>query len=221
MDYKKERDTLRDAIHANHKLGLIYLKSGNLSIRTPDNNVLIKPSGCNYENVTSENLSLVDINGKQIGGELPPSSETPMHTMIYRAFPKINAIVHTHSTYALICAITNTEVPVFCNEGTGIGGRLRVAEYGAPGTQTIGENAIKALNGTPTVKAALLKNHGAIAIGANMEEACRVAQYVEKLCMIYTKAKALGPITTMTDEQIQEIKDTYLALKKKYAAEKK
>ena len=221
MDYKKERDILRDAIHEMHKLGLIYLKSGNLSIRTPDNNVLIKPSGCDYDDLTSEALALVDIEGNHIGGDFAPSSETPMHTMIYKAFPKINAVVHTHSTYVVICAITETEVPVFCNEGLGIGGRIPVSNYGPPGTVTIGERAIEALSGPPAVRGAILKNHGAIAIGANMAEACDLAQTIEKLCLIYTKAKQLGPVTVMTDAQIQEIKDTYMALKKKYAAEKK
>ncbi len=210
MKYLEERKVLIRAIQQMHQIGLIYLKSGNLSVRTPDNYVLIKPSGCSYEEIREEDLSLVNLRGEQVYGKLPPSSETPMHTMIYKAFPEVNAVVHTHSPYAIICSITGTEIPVFCNESLEVGGKIPVSEYGLPGTMEIGNRVIEVLKGPPAVKAAILKNHGAIVIGADMDEACRLAQLIEKLCMIYTKAKALGPVTTITDAQVKEIKEIYI-----------
>ncbi len=209
MDYLFEREVLTTAIKDMNKKGLIYFKSGNLSIRTQDNNVLIKPSGCSYEEMTAKDLALVDINGKRISGEFSPSSETPMHTMIYRTFDDVQAVVHTHSEHALICAITETEIPPFCNEILTFGGRIPLSEYAIPGTDEIAENAVKAFSGPPKVNGVLLRNHGAITVGSNMAEACMRAELLEKLASIYIQAKTMGSVNPLTSEQVEEIIEHY------------
>jgi ribulose-5-phosphate 4-epimerase/fuculose-1-phosphate aldolase len=64
MKYLEERKVLLKAIQQMHQIGLIYLKSSNLSVRTPDNYVLIKPSGCSYEGIREEDPSLVNLRGR-------------------------------------------------------------------------------------------------------------------------------------------------------------
>jgi len=214
MDYQKEREILTKAIKDAYKKGLVYYKSGNLSIRTEDNNVLIKPSGYSYENLTGKDLTLVDINGKVLSGEFAPSSETPMHTMIYKHFDNIKAVVHTHSENSLICAITNTEIPIFCNEGMGFGGRIPVSEFAIPGSIDIGKNAIKALEGPPQVTGIIIRNHGALTIGGSMAEACSRAEMLEKLASIYCRALSVGPVSTFSKERVQKIIDHYTNMKK-------
>jgi len=209
MNYENERQVLLDAIKKAHQNGLVYYMAGNLSIRTPDNNVLIKPSGRSYEEMTAEDLVLVDLDGNVLAGKHRPSSETPMHTMVYREIEHVQAIVHTHSEHALICAITNTEIPPFCNELLGFGGLIPLAEFAIPGTIEIGKNAVKALQGPPQVKAALLPNHGAIAIGETMAEAFMRAHVLEKMASVYIQAKSMAPVEALSSEQVENIIEHY------------
>jgi L-ribulose-5-phosphate 4-epimerase len=214
MDYQLEREVLTAAIKDAHKKGLVYFKAGNLSIRTDDNNVLIKPSGISYEEMTEKDLALVDINGKILSGDLAPSSETPMHTMIYRNFDHVKAVVHTHSENALTCAVTGTVIPIFCNEGIGFGGTIPVSDYAIPGSDAIAENAVKAFNGPPKVTGVLLCNHGAITIGSSMSEASMRAELLEKLAWVYVRAHTLGTVKTFTTERVQKIINHYMNMKK-------
>jgi L-ribulose-5-phosphate 4-epimerase len=214
MDYQLERDILTKAIKNMHKKGLVYFRSGNLSIRTDDNNILIKPSGRPYESLTAKDLALVDVNGKVLSGEFAPSSETPMHTMVYRSFEHVKAVVHTHSASALVCAITGTEIPIFSLEGLGFGGPIPITEFGIPGSDDIGEKVVKAFNGPPKVTGAILRNHGAITIGNNMAEACMRAELLDKLASIYIRALSFGNVTPITAKQINDIKEHYSKKKK-------
>ena len=215
MEHKIERETLIKAIRDIYEEGLVYGKSGNLSVRTKDNNVLIKPSGCSYAELTEKDLVLVDINGKKISGKFAPSSETPMHVMIYAHFENVKAVVHTHSENSLVCAITGTEIPIFCNEGIDFGGTIPVSGYAIPGSIAIGKQAVKALMGPPQVTGVILRNHGAITIGGSMPEACKRAIMLEKLASIYCRALSVGPVTNFSEEKVQDIIDHYVSLKKK------
>jgi len=193
---------------------LVYFKAGNLSIRTTDNNILIKPSGISYDVLSSKDLALVDINGRRLAGELSPSSETPMHIKIYRAFDHVKAIAHTHSENAIVCSITNTQLPSICNELIGFGGVIPLADYAIPGTEEIGNNAVRALTGPPKVTGVLLRNHGAITIGNTMSEACMRAELLEKMASIYIKAKTMGEIYPLSADQIQKIIAHYSSSKR-------
>ena len=74
---------------------------GNVSIADRSSGIFaIKPSGINYEKLTSEDIVIVDFEGKIVDGKLNPSSDTPTHAVLYRSFPETGGIVHTHSTYA-------------------------------------------------------------------------------------------------------------------------
>jgi L-ribulose-5-phosphate 4-epimerase len=209
MDYESERQILTEALKDMNKKGLVYGKAGNLSIRTNDNNVLIKPSGGSYEKLSEVDLALVDLDGKRLSGKYPPSSETPMHTMIYRHFENVKAIVHSHSENSLVCAITVKVIPIFCNEGIGFGGPIPVSEFAIPGTCEIGKNAVKALEGPPQVKGIIISNHGALTVGGSMAEACSRAEMLEKLASIYCRALAIGPVSSFSQERVREIIDHY------------
>jgi L-ribulose-5-phosphate 4-epimerase len=214
MDYKTERAILTKALKDMNKKGLIYGKAGNLSLRTEDNNILIKPSGCSYEDLTENDLVLVDINGERLAGEFKPSSETPMHTMIYAHFKNVKAIVHTHSENSLVFAITGIEIPIFCNEGIGFGGTIPVTDFAIPGSKEIGRNAIEALEGPPSVKGIIIRNHGALTIGGTMDEACNRAEMLEKLTSIYCRALLIGKVETFSHERVDEIISHYASQKK-------
>ena len=87
------------------KYGLVTLTWGNVSAITPDRKyVVIKPSGADYDEMTAEMMVVTDLNGKVVEGELNPSSDLDTHLELYRNFPEINSVVHTHSRWATATA---------------------------------------------------------------------------------------------------------------------
>ncbi|MGH7496149.1 MAG: L-ribulose-5-phosphate 4-epimerase [bacterium] len=95
------------------KRGLALYTFGNVSAIDRDKGVLaIKPSGVPYDVLKPEDLVVVDLNGRAVEGTLNPSSDTQTHIVLYRAFPKVGGIVHTHSTYATAWAQAARPIPV-------------------------------------------------------------------------------------------------------------
>ena len=98
MKYQEIREIVVEAAKKSNALGLIHGTSGNISMRDDNDEVVaITPSGIEYETMTAEDITLVDLDGNVIEGKYKPSSETPMHTAIMRARPDVRAVVHTHS----------------------------------------------------------------------------------------------------------------------------
>lgn len=96
------------------KHGLVLFTWGNVSAMDEETGlVVIKPSGVDYEHMAPEDMVVVDLDGNVIEGKLKPSSDTPTHLLLYRAFPEIGGIVHTHSTWATIRAQAGFGVPAY------------------------------------------------------------------------------------------------------------
>lgn len=95
------------------KHGLVLFTWGNVSgIDREKGLVVIKPSGVSYDNMKPSDMVVVDLeSGKVVEGDLNPSSDTPTHLVLYKAFPKIGGVVHTHSTYATAWAQTGLDIP--------------------------------------------------------------------------------------------------------------
>jgi L-ribulose-5-phosphate 4-epimerase len=94
------------------KQNLVIYSFGNVSgIDRKKGIVAIKPSGVDYNKLTPDKIVLLDLNGKIIEGKLRPSSDTPTHLELYRSFPEIGGICHTHSTYATMWAQAQREIP--------------------------------------------------------------------------------------------------------------
>ena len=93
-----------EVFHANLDLvkhGLVIFTWGNVSaIDRESGLVVIKPSGVSYDEMKAEDMVVVDLEGNVVEGNLRPSSDTPTHLVLYKAFPEIGGVVHTHSTYA-------------------------------------------------------------------------------------------------------------------------
>jgi len=96
------------------KLDLVLFTFGNVSVVDRTNKVFaIKPSGIPYENLTIEDMVIVDFEGKVVEGKLKPSSDTHSHAVLYKHWEKIGSIVHTHSTYATAWAQSLRDIPVY------------------------------------------------------------------------------------------------------------
>ena len=101
--------------HANLDLvkhGLVIFTWGNVSgIDRESGLVVIKPSGVSYDEMKAEDMVVVDLEGNVVEGNLRPSSDTPTHLVLYKAFPEIGGVVHTHSTYATAWAQAGIDLP--------------------------------------------------------------------------------------------------------------
>ena len=94
------------------KHGLVIFTWGNVSaIDRESGLVVIKPSGVSYDNMKPSDMVVVDLDGKIVEGDLRPSSDTPTHLVLYKAFPNIGGVVHTHSTYATAWAQAGRDIP--------------------------------------------------------------------------------------------------------------
>lgn len=111
------KDLKKDVLEANLKLvdyGLVTLTWGNVSaVDRSEGLVVIKPSGIDYSKMTAEDMVVVDFEGNTVEGKWKPSSDTATHIELYKAFPKIGGIAHTHSLNATIFAQAEIEIPCF------------------------------------------------------------------------------------------------------------
>ena len=107
---------IEEVLAANRALpghGLVTLTWGNVSgIDRSEGLVAIKASGVSYEEMTAGDIVVLDLDGNVVGGERRPSTDTPTHLVLYRAFEEIGGIVHTHSTWATAWAQAQREIPL-------------------------------------------------------------------------------------------------------------
>lgn len=208
MNYQSVREELLDTVHKGTEADLIRMSAGNFSRRTEDGLVAITPSGIKYRSMKIEDISIVNLDGKLIEGP-KPSSETPMHTAIYRSLPKVGSICHTHSPYAITFAMLGEDIPMVNLELLVIGAPIPVAPWACPGTPKAGEITVEIFTRRPELKAILLRKHGLVAIGANLESAFDAAYNAEVGMETYYQARLLGQPQPITAEELAEVKASY------------
>ena len=94
------------------RYGLVTFTWGNVSAIDRESGLfVIKPSGVDYDKLTPEMMVVMDLNGNKVEGDLNPSSDTATHLELYKAFPEIGGIVHTHSSYATSWAQAGRDIP--------------------------------------------------------------------------------------------------------------
>ena len=197
---------------------------GNISCRVDEDHLAITPSGRDYEQLTSADIVVTDMEGEvqktdsEVGNReksvdtaipLRPSSELPLHLEIYKSFPEARAIVHTHSVYASALAVAHKDLPPIIEALTQItGGAVRCTDYTIAGTKELGLKAVEAMEDGRS--AALLANHGAVCWGRNMKEALATAQILEKAAQIYCIAHSFGTPFPLNEKTAEDLHDFYL-----------
>lgn len=206
-----------DAFNGNIKLkeyGLAPFTWGNASSFDNENNVLaIKPSGVPYSELTPDKMVIVDLNGNVLEGSLKPSSDTPSHIEIYKAFPVLGGVVHTHSKFAtsfaqaglsipplgtthadfsygeipLARALTKDEVETDYEKNTG----LAIVSH-------FKENNIDPLS----VPGVLVKSHGVFTFGKNAKDASQNASILEIIAEMAFNTLALNPTASSIDDYL-------------------
>src|ERR671917_2979042 len=205
MNHRELREEVARVAKQMIASGLVTGTSGNVSARTPEGEVLMTPSGLDYGDMEPGDVILVDVNGGVLEGSLEPSTETPMHTGIYRARPEVGAVVHTHSVFATTLACLGWPIPPMHYMLTTLSdkGRITLAPYATYGTEELAGYASEALGATR--KACLLRNHGTITVGGSPEEAFSRTVVLEEMSEIYYRARLAGGPVMLSEEQVEEV----------------
>jgi L-fuculose-phosphate aldolase len=185
--------------------GLVTGTSGNVSARTPEGDVLMTPSGIDYEKLEPGDIVLVDVGGEVLEGSLGPSTETPMHTGIYRARADVGAVVHTHSIFATTLACLGCTIPPVHYMLTTLSedGEIPLAPYTTYGTEELAGYAAEALG--ESHNACLLQNHGTITVGDSPEVAFARTVVLEEMAEIYYRTRVAGEPVLLSPEQVEEV----------------
>jgi L-fuculose-phosphate aldolase len=172
--------------------GLVEGTAGNISARRDDGTIVVTPSSVDYEAMALDDLVVVDADGSVLEAKegRSPTSELHLHLACYRAFDDVASVIHSHPIWATMFAVSHQPVPACIDEFTMyIGGDVRCAEYGASATAEVGAAAVAALQDRG---AALLANHGLVAVGPSPARALHIVALVERTAQIAWGARALG-----------------------------
>lgn len=189
------------------KYGLVVMTSGNISGRDPDSGlVVIKPSGIAYDEMTPDDMVVVNLDGEVVEGHLKPSTDTATHLYVYRHRPDVFGIGHTHSTYASSFAALGWPIPAVLTASAMLGGEVPCGGYAAIGGEQIGAEILRAIGAARVV---LMQNHGVFTIGDSPRQAAKMAVEVEEVAKITHLAMLKGQPIRLTPDQLAETGEMY------------
>jgi L-fuculose-phosphate aldolase len=188
-----------------YQKGFAAANDGNLSIRVGENEVVCSPTMICKGYMTPEDICAVDLEGKQIGGTRKRTSEILLHLSIMKARPDVKAVVHCHPPHATAFAVAGEPIPqCILPEVEVFMGEIPIAPYETPGTQKFADTVLPFLKGTSCI---ILKNHGTVSFGKNLEEAFWKTEILDSYCRILMLARQLGKIDYFTQQQTNELLD--------------
>jgi L-fuculose-phosphate aldolase len=182
------REEVASAARTLAEEGLLIGTAGNVSAHD-GSTVAVTATGVRLAECSPADVTLVDLDGTLVAGRLRPTSELDLHLAVYRASAN-RAVVHTHAPFATAVACALDELPVLHYQQLLLGGAIRVAPYATFGTPELAAHTLTALEGR---HAALLANHGSVAVGDDLDSAVERALLLEWLAQLHHRASALGP----------------------------
>jgi L-fuculose-phosphate aldolase len=187
--------------------GLVEGTSGNISARMENGNVALTPSSLDYRVMTVDDICVVDPSGEQVSGTRGPTSEKYLHMAVMNAYEDIAVCIHSHAVHATMFAVAHQDVPSCIDEFTVyLGGDIRCTEYAPSGSPDLAEQVVKALDSRG---AALIANHGMVAVGTTMEKAMHNTALVERSAKIIWGAKQLGGIFPLPEKVNEQFASYY------------
>lgn len=197
---------LVDAMRRLDALGLNRGSTGNVSQRS-GGGLLITPTGTGADGLTAEDLVFIARDGG-VKGRWQPSSEWPFHRAIYLAREDVQAVVHTHSTYATALACLERPLPPFHYMVAVAGGdSVPCVPYHEYGSQALSDAVATGL--VAHQNACLLAHHGLVACGATLAEAMKIAIEVESLCQTYLAALAVAEPKRLSRAQMASVLEQF------------
>jgi L-fuculose-phosphate aldolase len=201
------KEAVLAAAKTMHARGLVEGTAGNVSGRVDDGTVVLTPSSLSYEAMGLDDLVVVDLEGNVVAGDRSPTSEKAVHLCAMAAYPEVGAVVHCHARYASMFAVARLPIPAAIDEFVVyVGGDVPVCEYFGSGSDGLGpEVASKLVDRS----AALMANHGLVAIGKSVDDALHSALVVEHNAHIFWGARLLGGPVSLPDRVKRDFTNVY------------
>ena len=198
------------------KYGLVTFTWGNVSAIDREKGLfVIKPSGVDYEKMTPEDMVVMDLNGNKVEGRLNPSSDTATHLELYKAFPEIGGVVHTHSSYATSWAQSGRSIPCYgTTHADYFYGEIpcvrcltkeEIEDAYEANTGHLIVNEFKSMAKDPVaVPAVLCKNHGPFAWGKDAHEAVHDAVVLEEVAKMAYRTELINRDAKPAPDELQD-----------------
>jgi L-fuculose-phosphate aldolase len=173
---------------------LMTSNDGNISVRMDDGLILVTPSGLSKGRLSTDDLLVVDLDGNVISAKADrkPSSETPMHLEVYKHREDVRAVVHAHPIFATTLTVADLEFPVdVLPEVLLTLGEVPITAYATPASH---EDAVVIRPFVKDYNALLLRQHGSLTYGKNLDEALNHLERIEHVSEVYWRAKMLGTV---------------------------
>lgn len=186
-EFMKAKNDFLQAAARTYESGIQTGTGGNLSVRIPGTDLmLVKPSGYSYGQCSEENLTITDFAGNLLEGTCKPTRESTLHGNLYKRYPNIGGIVHTHSPYAILISLQCSELNlVTMHAELKLKHPIRVIDVA---TQAVTEEELPkvfaVMDADPTISAFILKGHGIVAMASNAVKAGQIAELIEETAQI-------------------------------------
>jgi len=194
-----------------YQKGFLVGADGNLSARTRAGSVLVTPAGAMKGFLEPQHIAHVDLEGRVLGAGPRPSSEIGIHLVSYRERADVHAVIHTHPPHAVALSIAGVDMqlPVIPEVVVTIGG-TPTAPYATPGTDELSESIRALVRCSDTL---IMKNHGAVTLGAHLLDAYKKLDMIEHTARILWLAHALkGSVEPLPPEAVAKLLATRRAL---------
>jgi len=188
--------------------GLLIGTAGNVSaVDEGTGHVAVTASGVTLADCEPDDVTVVDASGAVIEGRLEPTSELGLHLAVL-ATSGARAVVHTHAPHATAISCVRDSLPVLHYQQILLGGEIRVAPYATFGSPELADHVVEALRGK---SAALMANHGAVALGATLAKATENALLLEWCCRLFRDASSLGTPRILDEVQQAQVIEAAVA----------
>ena len=168
--------------------------------------MLITPSGMEYLALQTEDLVVMDLNGRVVEGRWKPSSEWRMHAEVYKQRPEIQALVHAHSTYATAVSCLQQELPAIHYMVALAGKSVPCAPYATFGSEELAKRACETM---AEGRAVLLANHGIVTAAESLSTAFRILEEIEQVARLYCITKSMGNPVVLSEEEMQKMQQLF------------
>jgi L-fuculose-phosphate aldolase len=199
--FDRERTEVAEACQRLAREGLVIGTAGNVSARAGEEAVAVSPTGAELAELEPEQVTVVDLDGTVVAGDLEPTSELDLHLGVYRRY-EAGAVVHTHAPMATALSCVLEELPCVHYQMLLLGGAVPVAPYETFGTPELAAAVLDALEGRTAV---LMANHGAMTHAPDLAGAVERSLLLEWACTVYWRAAAIGEPKALDEEQRQAV----------------
>jgi len=188
-----------------YKKGFAAANDGNISYRVSDSEVICTPTGISKGFMKPDDMCVVDMDGKQIGGRRTATSEIKLHLAIMKERPEIKSIVHCHPPHATAFGIAREPIPQCVLPEVEIFlGDVPIAKYDIPGGQDFADTILPFVKKSNVI---ILANHGTVSYGETVEKAYWATEILDAYCRMLILARSLGKVNYFSESEAQGLLD--------------